>query len=162
MFISSISETTIIIRIKFYINDSILKDFANIIIVSISLLYTATGYGVDAQGVRVRVSVGARVFSSLRCPGLFWIPPTLLADGYRGYNAWVMKPMNHLQLVLRSRIGGSIHPLPHTSSWRNALSVRNRNNFTFIGPLKPLLYLKLKSNFTDFLIHNLSHKKIGI
>jgi hypothetical protein len=26
---------------------------------------------------------------------------------------------DHSQLVPRSRIHGSIHPLPHTSSWRN-------------------------------------------
>jgi hypothetical protein len=36
----------------------------------------------------------------------------------------------HLQLVLRSRICGSIHPLPHTPSWPSAWLVRHRDNFT--------------------------------
>jgi hypothetical protein len=35
----------------------------------------ATGYGLDAQGVVVRVSVGERFFSSPRRPDRFWGPP---------------------------------------------------------------------------------------
>jgi hypothetical protein len=37
----------------------------------------------------------------------------------------------HSHLVLRSRTYGSIHPLPHMSSWRSALLVTQRDNFTF-------------------------------
>jgi hypothetical protein len=34
--------------------------------------------------------------------------------------------------VLRVRNLVSIHPLPHTSSWRSALLVKHRVNYTFI------------------------------
>jgi hypothetical protein len=37
----------------------------------------------------------------------------------------------HLQLVPRSRKCGSIHPLPHTSSWRSAELAKQRDNFIF-------------------------------
>jgi hypothetical protein len=45
---------------------------------------------------------------------------------------------SHLQLVPRSRKCGSIHPLPHTSSWCNAWLVKHRGNFIFT--LKHLKY----------------------
>jgi hypothetical protein len=38
----------------------------------------------------------------------------------RGLSGRGVKLTTHLQLVPRSRKCGSIHPLPHTSSWRNA------------------------------------------
>jgi hypothetical protein len=37
----------------------------------------------------------------------------------------------HSQLVPRWKIHGSIHPLPHTSSWRSASLVKHRDKFTF-------------------------------
>jgi hypothetical protein len=45
-------------------------------------------------------------------------------DGDRG-----VKLTNHLQLVLRSRMCGSIHPLPHMSSWHSTQLVKHRDNF---------------------------------
>jgi hypothetical protein len=42
-----------------------------------------------------------------------------------------MKLTTHPQLVPRSRKCGSIHPLPHTPSWRSAELVKHRDNFTF-------------------------------
>jgi hypothetical protein len=39
-----------------------------------------------------------------------------------------------LQLVPRSRIRGSIHPLLHTYSWRSAYLVKHRDNLTFTLP----------------------------
>jgi hypothetical protein len=45
----------------------------------------ATGYGLDDQGVRVRVPVGSRIFSSLRRPDRLWDPPNLLSNGYRWF-----------------------------------------------------------------------------
>jgi hypothetical protein len=42
-----------------------------------------------------------------------------------------MKLTTHLQLMPRSRKRGSIHPLPHTPSWRNAELVNFRDNFIF-------------------------------
>jgi hypothetical protein len=44
----------------------------------------ATGYGLDGQGVGVRVLVGARFFSSPLHSDQFWGPPNLLSNGYRG------------------------------------------------------------------------------
>jgi hypothetical protein len=42
-----------------------------------------------------------------------------------------MKLITHLQLVLRLRKRGSIHPLPHMLSWHSASLVKYRDNFTF-------------------------------
>jgi hypothetical protein len=73
----------------------------------------ATGYGLDGRGVTVRVPVGARFFSSACRPDRFWGSPSLLYNGYRGHSGRVVKLTTRLQLVPRSRICGSIHPLPH-------------------------------------------------
>jgi hypothetical protein len=85
----------------------------------------ATSYGLDDRGVGVRVPVGSRIFSSPRRPDRLWVPPNLLSSGYRGlfHRGWSgrgVKLTTHLQLVLRSRKCGSIHPLPYTPSWRGA------------------------------------------
>jgi hypothetical protein len=42
-----------------------------------------TGYGQDGRWVGVRVSVGARIFSSPRLPDRSWGPSSLLSNGYR-------------------------------------------------------------------------------
>jgi hypothetical protein len=39
-----------------------------------------------------------------------------------------MKLTTHFQLVLWSKLCGSIHQLPHTCSWRSALLVNHRDN----------------------------------
>jgi hypothetical protein len=44
----------------------------------------ATDYGLDDQGVAVRVPVGSRIFSSPRHPDRLWGTPNLLSNGYRG------------------------------------------------------------------------------
>jgi hypothetical protein len=44
----------------------------------------ATGYGLEDQGVGVRVSVGPRIFFSPHHPDRFWDPPNLLSNGYLG------------------------------------------------------------------------------
>jgi hypothetical protein len=44
----------------------------------------AIDYGLDGQGVGVRVPVGARISSSPRRPGRLWGPASLLSNGYRG------------------------------------------------------------------------------
>jgi hypothetical protein len=49
-----------------------------------SVVIIATGYGLDDQGVGVRVPVGARIFTSPCRPDLLWGPPNLLSNGYRG------------------------------------------------------------------------------
>jgi hypothetical protein len=52
------------------------------------LLYNAvgiaTGYGLNDQGVGVRVPVGARIFTSPCRPDRLWGSPNLLSNGYRG------------------------------------------------------------------------------
>jgi hypothetical protein len=84
----------------------------------------ATGYGLDARGVGVRVPVGSRIFSSPLRPDRLWGPSSLLASYGRlfprGYSGQAMKLTTHLPLVPRSRKRGSINPLPHTASWRSA------------------------------------------
>jgi hypothetical protein len=45
----------------------------------------ATSYGLDDQGVGVRVPVGSRIFSSPNRPDRLWGPPNLLSNGYRGF-----------------------------------------------------------------------------
>jgi hypothetical protein len=49
-----------------------------------SVVGIATGYGLDDQGVRVRVPVGSRIFSSPSHPDRLWGPPNLLSNGYWG------------------------------------------------------------------------------
>jgi hypothetical protein len=44
----------------------------------------ATAYGLDDCGVGVRVPLYSRHFSSSRRPERMWVPPNLLANGYRG------------------------------------------------------------------------------
>jgi hypothetical protein len=45
-----------------------------------SSLGIATGYGLEDQGVAVRVPVGPRIFSPSRRPDRLWDPPSLLAN----------------------------------------------------------------------------------
>jgi hypothetical protein len=47
-----------------------------------SVVGIATDYGVDDQGVGVRVPVRARIFTSPRRPDRFWCPPSFLSNGY--------------------------------------------------------------------------------
>jgi hypothetical protein len=80
----------------------------------------ATDYGLEGRGVGVRVPVVAKIFSSRCRLNRFWGPPCLLSNGYRGLFPRGVKLTTHLQLVPKSIICGSIHPLPHTSSWCSA------------------------------------------
>jgi hypothetical protein len=49
-----------------------------------SIVDIATGYGLDDQGVGVRVPIGSRIFCSPCCPDQLWGPPNLLSNGYQG------------------------------------------------------------------------------
>jgi hypothetical protein len=44
----------------------------------------ATGYGLDDQGVGVRVPVGSRILTSAFHPDELWGPPSLLSKEYQG------------------------------------------------------------------------------
>jgi hypothetical protein len=44
----------------------------------------ATGYELDDRGVRVRVPVGSRIFTSPYLPNRLWGPPNLLSNEYGG------------------------------------------------------------------------------
>jgi hypothetical protein len=96
----------------------------------------ATGYRLDDRGSRSSSRGGVKnfLFSTLPRPALGstqppiqWVPDAL-SPGESGQG---VKLTTHLQLVPRSRKCGSIHPLPHTPSWRNASLVKHRDNFTF-------------------------------
>jgi hypothetical protein len=58
------------------------KQFS-IVLSRISAVGVATGYGLDDQGVGVRVPVGARIFTSPRRPHRLWGPPNFLSNWYR-------------------------------------------------------------------------------
>jgi hypothetical protein len=89
-----------------------------------SVVSLVTAYRLNDWGVRVRVPVESRIFSSLRSSDQPWGPPNLsMGTGGsfpRGKAAEEWSLTIHLQLVLRSKKCGSLHPLPHTSSWHNA------------------------------------------
>jgi hypothetical protein len=55
---------------------------------SYSVVGIATGYGLDDQGVGVRVPVGARIFTSPCSPDRLRGPPNLLFNGYRELLPW--------------------------------------------------------------------------
>jgi hypothetical protein len=109
------------------LNVIIFKRYAVMLLILINIMNVgiATRYGLDDREVRLRVSVGSRIFPSPRRPDRLWDPPNLLSNGYRGpFPRGVKRPgvklATHLQLVPRSRKRGSINRLPHTPSWHSA------------------------------------------
>jgi hypothetical protein len=50
-----------------------------------------------------------------------------------------VKLPTYLQIIPGSRIRGSIHPLPDTSSWRSAQLIKHRDNFTFFKKEREIL-----------------------
>jgi hypothetical protein len=89
---------------------------------------TATGYGLDARGVGVRVPLLSSIFTFPYSPDQPWSPPNLLSNGYLGLTT-------HLQLVPRSiNVYLYLHS-PHTCSWGGAQLVKHRDNFTLSYPI---------------------------
>jgi hypothetical protein len=95
----------------------------------------ATGYGLDDRRVEVRAPVGSRMLTSPDRPDWLWGPSNLLCNGYRvavsARVKWQGREAD--QLVPRPRKRGSVHPLPHTSSWRSAQLVTRKDNFNFLS-----------------------------
>jgi hypothetical protein len=56
-----------------------------LILINLSVVGIATGYGLDDRGVGVRVQVEPRILSSPRRPDRLWGPPDFLTNGYRGF-----------------------------------------------------------------------------
>jgi hypothetical protein len=76
----------------------------------------ATGYGLDGQGIGIRVPGEARFFSFPRRLNRFWGPPSFLSNESwglfpQGQIGRGVKLTTHLQLVPSSSIRGSTHPL---------------------------------------------------
>jgi hypothetical protein len=87
----------------------------------LNLWFSNDGFWLDGRGVGVRVPVGAK-FSLLHAvqtgSGVHLISYPMGTGGPfpGGWSGTGLKLTTHPQLVQRSRIRGSIHPLPHTSS----------------------------------------------
>jgi hypothetical protein len=81
-----------------------------------------TRYALECRGSGLEVPAGSRLFTSLyrsdRCrvpPNIQWVFAAY-PSGVKAAAA-VSRP---LQLVLKSREQGDVHPLLHTPSWRKA------------------------------------------
>jgi hypothetical protein len=90
-----------------------------------SALGIATGYGLDDRRIGVRAPVGIRIWFFRNAQTGSEVHQTSCQIGTGGsfpggkvVGEWSLT--THLQLVPKSRKCGSIHPLPHTSSWRSA------------------------------------------
>jgi hypothetical protein len=53
--------------------------------------------------------------------------------------------------VPKSRKCGSIHPLPHTPSWRSASLVKHRDNFTFL-PYYKITYIRIEHSCKNYIL----------
>jgi hypothetical protein len=85
----------------------------------------ATGYRLDDRGVRVRVLVGAKFFSSPRRPDRFWGPSSLLSSRYWGlFTRGLKRPgigADHLPPTSADvKNYEAMRPPLHNSSWRSA------------------------------------------
>jgi hypothetical protein len=94
----------------------------------IGYLFCRVAYSRYSEGLRVgrprgrvRTPVGETFFSSPSRPERLWGPSSLLSKEHQGIFPRSRRGvrMTTQEQLSRSRIRGSIHPLPHTSSWRN-------------------------------------------
>jgi hypothetical protein len=77
----------------------------------------ATGYGLDEQGVGVRVPEGERIFISPCRSDRLWGPPSL-SNGYRG----ALSPGREADHSppTSAEVKKTWDPLPHTPTWYSA------------------------------------------
>jgi hypothetical protein len=113
----------------------------------------ATGYGLDGWVVGVQVRAELIVFSSSRCPGLFWSLSGFYPKGNGGFpweqSGWGVKVTTQLQLVPMWRKHWSTNVLPHVSmAWR---LVKREDNSSFSGANSSVLLIeKIWVCWTDF------------
>jgi hypothetical protein len=65
----------------------------------------------------------------------------------------------HLRQVTRFRKRGFINPLPHTPSWRSALLVKHKDNFTFLLP--SWIWHRVVCEILETLQNNVLHSSSG-
>jgi hypothetical protein len=91
--------------------------------------------GQEFSPLHVQIGFGVHPISYPMCTGSSF-------PGVKAAGTWSWP----LHLVPRSRKCGSIHPLPHTLSWRSAYLVKHRDNFTFFVCF-PCFEKKLKQDY---------------
>jgi hypothetical protein len=109
---SRISLTIVIFTYHLYLSQLPLLNISRDSTVS-----AATVYWMDDWGAGVRVPVESRIFFSPKLPDRFWGPAS-----YQN-GTGIKRPgpdSNHWPTESRASKHGSIHPVPHTDSWRSA------------------------------------------
>jgi hypothetical protein len=128
----------------------------------------ATGYGLDDRQVTLPSPCKVKNFrlsmSSRPAPRVHPTSyPMGTGDSFPGVKRPGRDAGHHLYLVPRSRKSGSIHPLPHTSLWRNASLVKHRDNFSFLrGRLYFFPFVCSLVNLCHFVHHRLSELRCAL
>jgi hypothetical protein len=86
---------------------------------------TATGYGLNDQGVGVQVPKRERIFSSPCHPGQVWGPPSVQSNGYEGLFPprvkWMAHEADHSPVhTVKDKKTWIYTATPHTLSWHSA------------------------------------------
>jgi hypothetical protein len=79
-----------------------------------------TGYGLDG---RCSILSRDKILFSTQCPAWLWGTPGLLSNVYRGLKRPRLEDDQSPLFTAEVKKGGTIHPLPHTSSRHGALAI---------------------------------------